>query len=924
VAGEKSSASFPATGHPPPATPKIADFGLAKLVGDSGQTASGAPLGTPSYMAPELAEGKGGEAGQAADVYGLGAILYECLTGRPPFKAATPLETVRQVCTREPVPPAKLQPHLPRDLEIICLKCLEKEPRKRYPSAGALADDLQRFLDGRPIQARPAPWWERAWKRARRRPLAAASLTAAAVALLALLTVWAVFTVQLDEARRRAERNAEEREGQRLRAEAKTREAQREWRRAEDNREKTLEAVDRFLTRVGDKKLADIPGVVEVRRDLLTDALQFFQAFLKEKENTDPALRRQAAQAAQRTYRIHGMLGQSQEQHRAIQLAVSLLRPLADEFPDDPDLRYDLSMSLHALATWHSAHGRTPDRLDQAEKNVKEALALRQELVRQHPDKAIYKNAVARAHSFLSTLYQRTAKRLPQAEKALQDALAIREELARDFPTPAHQSALAASYHNVAWFAYNRKRLDEAEQYWIRCRETSESLARARPGDVGLQDSLARSYQYLAIVYTDLGRIEPALEMARKALATHEQIARDHRSVPAHRHFLAMAYNNLGRVYDKAGKRAETREATTNAVAVLKELVRDHPGVTGYQFDVARMSANLGISYSADGKLDEMQAACKEAVVVLEPLARAYPKEIPIAVELGRIYLALSNAQVAEAEPLAARPDWLQRGVDVLEGVLRQAPTHHEARHWLSRVQPRRAKVLLRARQPTAALAALGRAEELGHPQRDWLRVLRAAAHLQSGDSARATPEVQPLDTPAFLGKNAPYHLFLAYIYAGAAEAVEKDDRQTGAERDRLASQNDSRAVALLASSLALGHLPPPAEVAKWSPAHKADGDLKVFEAIHGTPRFAFLLARGFSRAAGAQADGQSPNPEQARKTADLDRQALACLRCAHARGYFNAAARVRQLKSDPDLGRLRDRPEYRKLLSDVETAIRK
>jgi tRNA A-37 threonylcarbamoyl transferase component Bud32 len=137
-------------------THKIADFGLAKHVhADSGQTESGTPLGTPSYMAPEQAEGKSGAVGPAADVYGLGAILYEALTGRPPFKATTALETVHQVCTQEPVSPSRLQPPLPRDLEIICLKCLAKEPRKRYASAGALAEDLGRFLDGRPIQARP-------------------------------------------------------------------------------------------------------------------------------------------------------------------------------------------------------------------------------------------------------------------------------------------------------------------------------------------------------------------------------------------------------------------------------------------------------------------------------------------------------------------------------------------------------------------------------------------------------------------------------------------------------------------------------------------------------------------------------------------------------------------------------------------------
>jgi predicted Ser/Thr protein kinase len=135
-------------------TPKIADFGLAKLLGaDSGQTRTGAVVGTPSYMAPEQAEGK--EVGTAADVYALGAILYECLTGRPPFQSDSAIQTLQQVCGQDPVPPARLNPNVPADLETVCLKCLEKEPANRYASASELADDLRRVLAGESTLARP-------------------------------------------------------------------------------------------------------------------------------------------------------------------------------------------------------------------------------------------------------------------------------------------------------------------------------------------------------------------------------------------------------------------------------------------------------------------------------------------------------------------------------------------------------------------------------------------------------------------------------------------------------------------------------------------------------------------------------------------------------------------------------------------------
>jgi serine/threonine-protein kinase len=167
-------------------TPRITDFGLAhRLEGGAGLTQSGVPLGTPSYMAPEQARGQTHAVGPATDVYALGAILYECLTGRPPFRAETPAETVLQVIYQEPVPPRSLQPKVPRDLETICLKCLHKEPARRYASAQALADDLGRFGEGRPIQARRLGLGARLWRWGRRQP-AAAALLATALAFVGL------------------------------------------------------------------------------------------------------------------------------------------------------------------------------------------------------------------------------------------------------------------------------------------------------------------------------------------------------------------------------------------------------------------------------------------------------------------------------------------------------------------------------------------------------------------------------------------------------------------------------------------------------------------------------------------------------------------------------------------------------------------
>jgi eukaryotic-like serine/threonine-protein kinase len=163
--------------------PKVTDFGLVRQTdADSGKTRVGVVMGTPSYMAPEQAEGRAHAAGPPADVYALGAILYECLTGRPPFQGATPLETLEQVRTREPAAPSALRHGVPRDLETICLKCLRKPPERRYSSAREMADDLGRFARGEPVAARPVGVAERVRKWALRRPAVAGLL--AAVTLL--------------------------------------------------------------------------------------------------------------------------------------------------------------------------------------------------------------------------------------------------------------------------------------------------------------------------------------------------------------------------------------------------------------------------------------------------------------------------------------------------------------------------------------------------------------------------------------------------------------------------------------------------------------------------------------------------------------------------------------------------------------------
>jgi WD40 repeat protein/tRNA A-37 threonylcarbamoyl transferase component Bud32 len=218
---------------------KIADFGLAKRLDQAGPTISNVIVGTPAYMPPEQARGSA-PLTTAVDVYALGAVLYECLTGRPPFKAATTFDMLQKVVSEEPEPPSRLNRKVPRDLETICLKCLRKEPHQRYDSARALAGDLRKFLEGRPVKARPVTLWERAGKWARRQPGVAAlvALVALLIALLAGSIGWDAWQTYEAFQETRAQRNVSLAErylevGQRVHAQEALRECPERLRRWE-------------------------------------------------------------------------------------------------------------------------------------------------------------------------------------------------------------------------------------------------------------------------------------------------------------------------------------------------------------------------------------------------------------------------------------------------------------------------------------------------------------------------------------------------------------------------------------------------------------------------------------------------------------------------------------------------------------------
>jgi WD40 repeat protein/tRNA A-37 threonylcarbamoyl transferase component Bud32 len=256
-------------------TPKVTDFGLARQLDQVSQTQSGSILGTPSYMAPEQAGGKTKEIGPPTDVYALGAILYECLTGRPPFRAATVMDTLMQVVGVEPVPPRHLQPKVPRDLETICLKCLEKTPARRYATAANLAEDLRRFQAGEPLVARPASSWEKVLKWTKRKPSQAVAVAVIMAAVVALLVGGLAFTNELrqerdaaqlarDEGQQRARELAaagKELAEQRSKAQAEAKNARQAEQQAKEQQAEAVRLLDRTRRMLMTTQLLNVAAI---------------------------------------------------------------------------------------------------------------------------------------------------------------------------------------------------------------------------------------------------------------------------------------------------------------------------------------------------------------------------------------------------------------------------------------------------------------------------------------------------------------------------------------------------------------------------------------------------------------------------------------------------------------------------------------
>jgi tetratricopeptide (TPR) repeat protein len=724
--------------------PHVADFGLAKpLSGPPGQTESGAILGTPGYISPEQAAARK-DLTTATDVYSLGAVLYDLMTGRPPFAAPSTLDTLVKVLEEDPLPPHRLNPRVDRDLETVCLTCLNKDPRRRYASAEALAADLERWLAGEPIHARRLGRLERAWKWARRRPLDAALVAVLGAAALALAGGGWVFSVRLQAAVHQA------------------REAQAAAEKGEQEADRKRQQVNDYLVYLNER-LANLRVEQPVRLEFLHEGLALCEQFRKGR-GEDAEVRRQTAL-------LYGCLGDLEQERRDVKKAadaygraLELLEQLAADFPTATLYRNDLAGTYAKQANLQEASGEHAPALA----TLRRAIDVQDRLAAEPEAPASYRQRAAELRLTLGTFLEEQ-KKPGEAEAAYRAALDRMQGLAADAAAPpsSHQQ-LALVAGTLAWLLAEGNPA-EAEGLLQRGLRELRAARTAQPDNRDLTGRLWAGYTDLAAFFRQRGRHAELAALAGQVrgdfLGEHEQayqaarfladaarVAADQNALPApQRDALTEEYAAAAvAMLDKAIKEGFANRARVEVdpgldplrgrkdfAALMTELERRYPSLSPEQ-ELAALQALFNQArqtyrYQMDGA--RTQAERQRARAVQPDLRACSEKLLQLARTWGSaavgqeaLVRVLETCQADEVGPAAA-------------GIRKQAAQLLEQDHF---ARPEFQDVCVRAaRTPMPELDDLLQKALKQHPQREvrGLAGLTAAVNL-----ARAGVRARPND----------------------------------------------------------------------------------------------------------------------------------------------------------------------------------
>lgn len=501
----------------------LADFGLAKFADDEGGlTQTGDAVGTPAYMAPEQFE-DASRVGVAADIYSLGATLYCALSGRPPFQASSPLQTMKQVLQADAVPLRQLNPAVDRDLETICMKCLEKSPEKRYATAADLADELQRYLAGQPILARPISLPERAARWCRRNPLIA-SLTGATMAAV----VFGIVALGVSHVRTEAARQ-----------------------RSEESFQDAMSAVNDLFTRVSEERLLNEPGLQPVRRDLLQRAREYYERFLQRRAS-DPALKQELAATQFRM----GLIAEELESPDA---ALAWFDKARVQQQAQVAAQPDSTAAARALSLTLNAMGRVCLRLgqvDAAEKHFEDAQKLRDKLLAQaaDPDDKFESERLLANSRMNLGLVEKHRGNFEQVRTMFLDAQAQRRKALPARPKDrAMRRDLAKGFYNLANLAVDTNDEAALREHIEEAIRRFQELVQENPRDLDDQYSLSLCYRLradflAALAQNDRQWEQPAIDDYASAARIVQRLSDLNPTVTKYLRELVRLHINLGQL----------------------------------------------------------------------------------------------------------------------------------------------------------------------------------------------------------------------------------------------------------------------------------------------------------------------------------------------------------------------------------------
>ncbi len=554
-------------------------------------------LGTPCYMAPEQVEQKHDQIDGRTDVYALGGILFEILTGHPPAEGATTDDVLEKIRTGRLPRARQVEPTVPRPLEAVCAKTMALDRFQRYAKVTDLAAEVRRWIADEPVTAyrEPLPARARRWMR-RHRTLTTAAVVAVLVGLAALGIAYrreAVHSVELaginqslDEANNRLTQANQD-------LDTRNKELDHEKKRAEERETLAIGAVGKFRDAVANNaKLKNSPELASLRKTLLNEPLEFFRKLrdqLKADTGTGPKVIYSLARANRALALTTKEIGSLPDAIKSYSEAIALLDPLARENPAVTEYQNDLARS-------HSDAGillRATGRPDEALKAYNASLEIQERLAHVSPTVTEYQSNVATAHNNIANLLYSTG-RFAEALKAHNAALEIRQRLVREKPAVArHHADLAQSHNNIGAVLLATDRLGEALNAYNSALEIQDRLARENPTVPQYQDELAKSQFNIGAILLTADRFDDAIKPCNAALEIWEQLVQENPTVTEYQERLAAIYNNIGSMRRETGRPEDALKLFGGAATVAERLTREHPSVSEYHSLLATALDNL-------------------------------------------------------------------------------------------------------------------------------------------------------------------------------------------------------------------------------------------------------------------------------------------------------------------------------------------